>query len=27
LKNGRDRIKTSCDSEYQTWAEAKGSRW
>jgi len=26
LKNGRDRIKTSCDQEYQTWAEAKGSR-
>jgi hypothetical protein len=26
LKNGRDRIKTSCDTEYQTWAEAKGIR-
>lgn len=26
LKNGRDKIKSSCDKEYQTWAEAKRSR-
>jgi DNA-directed RNA polymerase specialized sigma24 family protein len=26
LKNGKDRIKTSCDTEYQAWAKAKGIR-
>jgi RNA polymerase sigma factor (sigma-70 family) len=26
LKNGRERIKSSCEEEYQTWSKAKRSR-